>query len=236
MTLDDTLIFTPEGEQRTCREVVESRGGWQNVSAEEATQLSMAGCGPAFQVEPVSYRYEEPMINFDDFVAGSMSGGFPESVTGTGPAENLSGYFAQVLPMAYRALDAALTDQGPLGPIVPINPQTGSVERPQYQVSVHPGAACWDKPRKNGMPNSRVRVKLQRQPDGTFAVVRYCAPKKMNPLNPRALSRAARRIGSFQRIAANIEKIVQKACRTGLGRGRRRSSVPRLPANCRTRC
>jgi hypothetical protein len=56
--------------------------------------------------------------------------------------------------------------------------------------------------------------------------VAYCPPRRMNPLNPRALGRAARRIGRFHQIAQGIEKLVQRACKSGIGR---RSSRPRLP-------
>lgn len=103
--------------------------------------------------------------------------------------------------------------------------QANQTRVPQYQVQVTPGAACWDRPMRNGRINRRARVKLVRMPDGSTQVLRYCAPKRMNPLNAHALRRAAVRLGRFHNIASTIEKMVQKACRAGIGRGRIRSSA-----------
>lgn len=126
-----------------------------------------------------------------------------------------------------------------ISPFMPQEPQGGAVpsiipgQPPVYSVEVLPrGQACWTKPRKDGRVNSRARVKLQRFPDGSTHVVKYCAPRRMNPLNPRALGRAARRLGSFHRIAATVEKQIQRACKSGIGR---RRSSGRLPASCAPR-
>lgn len=81
---------------------------------------------------------------------------------------------------------------------------------PQFGVTVTPGQACWDRARATGKVNRRMRVKLQRMPDGSVQVVRYCAPKRMNPCNPRALGRAARRLSMFQKMSSGIEKIINR--------------------------
>lgn len=76
------------------------------------------------------------------------------------------------------------------------------------------------------------RWKAVRMADGTIQAVAYCPPRRMNPLNARALGRAARRLGSFHKIASHIEKVVAKACRTGKRRG-----TTRLPGcSPRKRC
>jgi hypothetical protein len=78
---------------------------------------------------------------------------------------------------------------------------------------------------------ARRKFKVVTNPStGQPMVISVCPPRRMNPLNPRALSRAARRLGSFQRIASHIEKVIQKACKT---KGRSRS---RMPARCGPRC
>lgn len=56
----------------------------------------------------------------------------------------------------------------------------------------------------------RRKAKVVMLPDGTQTIVPYCAPRRMNPLNPRALSRAARRIGSFHRIASGLAKCTSR--------------------------
>lgn len=75
------------------------------------------------------------------------------------------------------------------------------------------------------------RLKIQMGADGQPHVVAVCPPRRMNPLNPRALGRAARRLGSFQRIASHIEKTIQKACRTKTRRSSRGPSC--APSRCR---
>lgn len=78
----------------------------------------------------------------------------------------------------------------------------------------------------------RRRLKIVTGTDGQPHVVMACPPRRMNPLNARALGRAARRLGAFHRIASHIEKLVQKACKSGS----RRRSAPRIgcsPKRCR---
>src|SRR5262245_28088745 len=79
-----------------------------------------------------------------------------------------------------------------------------------------------------GCSVKRRRYKVQRNPDGTITAVAYCLPRRMNPLNPRALARAGRRVASFSRIARGMEKMLQKACRAG-ARGRSRHSYSPRP-------
>ena len=88
------------------------------------------------------------------------------------------------------------------------------------------GLACW-KPTKSGKLQKRAQVHIVRRPDGTVALEKYCRPRRMNPLNPRALGRAARRLGSFHRIASTVEKQIAKACAP------KRRSSRRAPAYSR---
>lgn len=81
--------------------------------------------------------------------------------------------------------------------------------------------------------NRRRKVKLVPDGQGSFTPVICCTPRRMNPLNPRALRRAAVRLGRFQHIAHTIEKMVARAVKP---RGRRsspkgyvRSSVRHCP-------
>ena len=71
----------------------------------------------------------------------------------------------------------------------------------------------------------RRKLKIVVGADGQPHVIAACPPRRMNPLNARALGRAARRLGMFHNIAQHIEKQVQHACRSGIGR--RRLSSPR---------
>jgi len=64
--------------------------------------------------------------------------------------------------------------------------------------------------------------------DGKPTVVFACPPRRMNPLNPRALGRAARRLAGFHRISSHIEKIVQHACRPK----RRSARMPSFGRSC----
>jgi hypothetical protein len=91
-------------------------------------------------------------------------------------------------------------------------------------------------------PTTQKPVLVPRNPkvvigaDGKPTVVWACPPKRMNPLNPHALRRAAVRLGRFHNIASTIEKMVQKACRTGIGRGRARGFSRASSCGPRKRC
>lgn len=77
----------------------------------------------------------------------------------------------------------------------------------------------------------RRRYKIIRTPDGVQAVA-YCLPRRMNPLNPRALARAGRRVASFTRIAQGMQKMLERSCRVG-GRKRSTRSYSCAPKRCR---
>lgn len=80
--------------------------------------------------------------------------------------------------------------------------------------------------------NRRRKVKLMPDGQGGFTPVICCTPRRMNPLNPRALRRAAVRLGRFQHIAHTIEKMVARAVKP-----RGRSSTRRYVSNTRSsRC
>lgn len=103
----------------------------------------------------------------------------------------------------------------PLGTqTIPANsPESLALAQRIYQVQ----AGAWG---KCALPSQarRRKAKVVMLPDGTQTIVPYCAPRRMNPLNPRALRRSAVRIGRFHAIAKNIEKLVQKACKTSMKR------------------
>lgn len=125
----------------------------------------------------------------------------------------------QMPPTRIPPMTGPSTVPGPFGLPIPV----AQVEQIQAGTSVSASAF------RGVCKPSRRRFKIQYDATGTPHVISVCPARRMNPLNPRALSRAARRLGSFQRIAGNIEKMVQKACRSGIGRGRRSS---RMPAYC----
>lgn len=83
--------------------------------------------------------------------------------------------------------------------------------------------------------NRRRKVKLVPDGQGSFTPVICCSPRRMNPLNPRALRRAAVRLGRFQHIASTVEKMIARAVKTR-HRSRRSFGAPRssrcLPARC----
>jgi len=67
------------------------------------------------------------------------------------------------------------------------------------------------------------------RPDGTLVCVR--PTRRMNPCNPKAATRAARRLVGVMRFQKRIEKSVRKVC-GGRGRSRARSSFPARKAKC----
>lgn len=103
-----------------------------------------------------------------------------------------------------------------LEPLIPpiLRGQGGQFE-PQIEtgITAAAGSVCWTNPRYA----ARRRVRVVRIPDpsapGGFRLqaVQTCAPRRMNPLNPRALSRAGRRVGSFCRIATGMQKMLAAA-------------------------
>jgi hypothetical protein len=199
------------------------RGGWQNISAEESTLLATLGCTQPFH-EGITNVFQPLWTGFDESAAAAgSSGGTFQTATIPAPTEgkivNLAQFFAgsdiDTNPVDFTGFLA----QGGILPEI-VRGVTGAVAgelaeqamqgMPQFGVTVTPGQACWDQARATGKVNSRMRVKLQRLPDGTVQVVRYCAPRRMNPCNPRALGRAARRLSAFQRMSSGIEKIINR--------------------------
>jgi len=245
---DDPIVYAPGGRELRCSEVVAMRGGWENVSAEDATQLASLGCYPGFlDVGEQLYTGFEPNGGGGS-LGGDVVAGLPPTNAPINDPEQVfsedsmptmnidpTSLFISTVPMETGAntwmnfLQQGVSVVQGVQDII----QANQTRVPQYQVQVTPGASCWDHPMKNGRINRRARVKLVRLPDGSTQVLRYCAPKRMNPLNAQALRRAAVRLGRFHAIAGTIEKMVQKACRKGIGRGRIRSTPSCAP---RKRC
>lgn len=150
------------------------------------------------------------------------------------PDPNLYSVIQQGLGLAQQLVSARR--QIPTeGPIVPVFPG-GSVQSAlaaQYGVNV--ASTCWSE--NTGLTPTQARRQLMRRkvkvirdpssPNG-IRIVQYCSKPRMNPLNAKALGRAARRLGSFQRIAAHVEKVITKACKPK----RRSSRAPRMGYSC----
>lgn len=130
-------------------------------------------------------------------------------------------------------------------------PYPGPAEQlPTFVGGVRSNTRCWiapDDPRLTGdechdrmvlqRAYARRRVRMVRVPDNTpqrwhWEMIQTCAPRRMNPLNPKALARAGRRVGSFCRIASGMQKMLEKAIRKGGGSSRRRS-YSCSPKRCR---
>lgn len=82
------------------------------------------------------------------------------------------------------------------------------------------------------------RRKLKLVPDGSGSLtpVICCTPRRMNPLNARALSRAARRLAMFTHIVGRVEKQVQKSFRRHGGRIRHTAVARRRCGATPCRC
>jgi|SRR5262245_22905433 len=86
--------------------------------------------------------------------------------------------------------------------------------------------------------STRRRIKLVPDGQGSFTPIICCAKPRMNVLNPRALSRAARRLAGFQKFAGRVDKLITRQLRS---KARPRHHAPSwaersqrcLPARCR---
>ena len=111
-----------------------------------------------------------------------------------------------------------------LPPIIGAPPVSGGVTIRSYGIEAK-ALACTVK---------RRRYKIVRNSDGTISAEAYCLPRRMNPLNPRALARAGRRVASFSRIAQGMQKMLERSCRVGARKSRR---APSFSTRCATsRC
>lgn len=239
---NEPLIYDGGGEGIPCGEFIERQGGWDAISAAEASLLASMGCTPG----PLS---GEPRWTADQFEEVGGGGGFvgdaaPAS-TSTGGTDVNFGAVLNPIDIALMTGGATLTGPQwsgigqaigdifdtvsgtfPVGqnPVLMQNDPFGDVVGGASTTAVGGlgvGAlSCF-----NSKNSRRRKIKIVRTADGQLHPVPYCTPRRMNPLNARALGRAARRLGSFHRIAQGIEKMVQKACKTGT-RGRRVSRAP----------
>lgn len=255
-SIDDPVVYTAQGSGFHCSELIAMRGGWQNISAEESIELNRLGCYPG-PIEVGDQYYTAP--DFGAASGGSYDAAYEPTPQGGGasvpppitnapisqpdevfsmPNMNIDPImnFISTIPMQTGGLWTAAQIGGTIGGLleqaskmIPFNQQ----DQIEAGITARGAASCWDRAARTGRSNRRMRVKLQRMPDGSLQVVRYCAKPRMNPLNPNALRRAAVRLGRFHMIASTIEKMVQKACRKGIGRGRIRSTPSCAP---RKRC
>jgi hypothetical protein len=226
MLNDEVLIYNPDGSSQTCSELIDRAGGWERLGAAEASLLSSLGCQPgpleAFlpfatieqeqpfwtgSVPDVQPTKEQPVLITDPDA-------FDNPISWLGPilASPMTGLMSQVgvgidIP---RTLEESLPGQI-IGAASRALQSAAGIEA-GITATAPGGLACWNP--RNGKLSRRAQVRLRRMPDGSLQVEKYCRAKRMNPLNPRALSRAARRLGSFQRIASAIEKTISRACKT----------------------
>jgi len=173
---------------------------------------------------PVQLPMEAPVFE-DIFPIQSGPDTFWGAITQLGTAA--LGYAFQDVPGQISQLPAPV--MGPGNPVYQSSP-----------ISVGVGGACWSEDTNATTAQLkrrllRRRVRWVRLPNGQLAMKQTCAPRHMNPLNPRALGRAARRLGSFQRIAAHTEKLIQRACKPKARRSYSRPSYGRScgPKRCR---
>jgi hypothetical protein len=146
----------------------------------------------------------------------------------TGPAVSLSSLISSGLGIIQNL--TAPQELSPLEQLIPpiLRGQGGLQQRDTIEAGITASASQFP----GRCKPARRKLKIVINPaTGQPMVVAACPPRRMNPLNPRALGRAARRLGSFQRIASHIEKTIQKACRTKSRRSSSRSYCP--PSRCR---
>lgn len=249
-------FYSATGEITTCDDLIARRGGWDQITAVEASQLTSLGCYPGLlesdQVNTEYVPYWAAPDAYEEVAAAPMQAPpitapspSPPSIPQEEPVFEsefplgISGgeiSFASVFNPIVSAAVGAFAEQFP-GPVVPVSPggvRGQTSDMPTFQdvvggMSTTGGLACW-KPTKTGKLGRRAQVRLRRMPDGSITVEKYCRPKRMNPLNPRALGRAARRLGSFQRIAAATEKLIARSCKV-----RSRSRRPSFGGSCAPR-
>ncbi len=112
----------------------------------------------------------------------------------------------------------ALQEQAPTVPGVGV-PSSTAVSGNLPSCFVHTSGPMKGQPVKS---RRRQSVHIVTDPaTGTRHVMLYCKKRSMNPLNPKALGRAATRIGRFQAISAHINKRIDKALRRSGARASR---------------
>lgn len=228
--------------QQECEDLVRYYGGWEYVPAEVAAAMQY-GC-PNFaswigDLLESQFRSNEPAIEPE--WRGDEEGGSAVPATPTvegGGDVNFAGWFGDMGSPVSGAIIPSWTGEliedfaqvaTPMPPIIErgveaignaVQQLFGPQEEIQSGVSARP--RCWTNPR---YAKSR-RMKVVRIPDPSAAggfrleARAYCAPRKMNYCNPRALGRAARRLGGFQKMSGAIEKVIARAIKSK-SRGRR---------------
>lgn len=154
-----------------------------------------------------------------------VNGGTMDFTSPSIPTGN--GWFGPLIGLASQAISA-------FAPQVEIGGIGQTMQLPARQPQVDTGIS-----RAGGITCRKPKFKVVVVPvakggDGAPHVVAYCPPRRMNPLNARALGRAARRLAMFTAIVGRIEKQVQKSFRRSGGRirstSRRRCGA--IPCRC----
>lgn len=196
----------------------------QYVSIEPAALHEPLWAGPA--VEPITEQPAPPAEESE--VNNNLYG-----IEGPDPST-----FVRILE-AGAAIASKLVGPQISFPTTPggiMNPQGGDFPFPEARaISVNVGGDCWadsGNPLIQRRRFLRRRVRFARRPDGSLQMIQSCAPRRMNPLNVKALGRAARRLGRFQAIASHVEKLISKACKT---KSRRRAPSMSFGRSCAPR-
>lgn len=223
--MEDTL-YDPYGGITTCSGLIAMRGGWDALTASEASFLASLGCTPGSIMEQP--LYSEPYIEQPFVDVGEVSYTAPIQqpqplVQATPepapipeePSVTLSQFFAgtdiETNPIEWTGF------QAPIGidptQIDPSNTLPGQIIRAAtgaLQASIETGITVQDARIRGRCAPARRRFKVITGPDGQPQVISVCPPRRMNPCNPRALGRAARRLSMFQKMSSGIEKIINR--------------------------
>jgi hypothetical protein len=211
-------------QEQQCLDLVKYYGGWENVPAQTAQAISMFCPSLLGRFVEGQFRSEETDVNFAGWFtdSGSPGGGGFEAIipSWSGAIEDFAQVATPMPPIIERGVEA-------IGNAV--QQLFGPQEQGVIETGISSGPRCWTNPR---YAKSR-RVKIVKIPDPSAAggfrltAVQTCAPRKMNYCNPRALGRAARRLGGFQAMASKVEKVITHALRKkGSSRSRPRSCFP----------
>jgi hypothetical protein len=162
-------------------------------------------------------------MGFESWFTSSPVGGTPGAIEATWQQPGLG----QIVP---QIIGEVLQNGG----VIPGGQVPGGI--PQVSVgATQIGSPCWTNPRMA----KRRAIKIVRVPDpsspGGFRLMaqQTCRPKKMDYCNPKALGRAARRLGGFQQMAAGVERIIQHALKR---KGARRTAPKSFPCSPKKRC
>lgn len=162
--------------------------------------------------------------------------GFESQFMATSPAQvgNTSGWLNALVGLGTTAIKAFAPQAEAPNVVIRKTPTDTPVLTDAARAvvqAVQGGATGVAQQIKGRCKTSRRRFKVMIGPDGQQHVFSVCPPRRMNPLNPRALGRAARRLASFQRISSHVERTIEKSLRKR-GVARRSTRRPTRSMGC----